>query len=264
MGPRRASTFPESMPNNKRTALPLSQAHLANLGVDPTHNTPSHSGPDYFEPAPSLTPTSATASSLSGYGMAVGPNSQQRPAQSFPATPLANTFADPSGLNVPLTDISTMMFPSADPMAYPNQPMTTFEDNHPQAFGFKHGSPSITQMPYQVTGVDIKPNLAAFSPGGMATVQMGPRRPDNEVQLFGPMPMYLMQGAQPRAFHPQQASQSAHMTGHEGTSMSLDDLFSGEEWAQAFMDQSLGLNGPNTGFGSNPHFGPGGPGMSTW
>ena len=43
----------------------------------------------------------------------------------FDVTP--NTMQDPSG---PLPEFSAMMFPSADPFAYPNQPMITLENNY--------------------------------------------------------------------------------------------------------------------------------------
>ncbi|KAF2685973.1 hypothetical protein K458DRAFT_386981 [Lentithecium fluviatile CBS 122367] len=260
-GPRRASTFPESMPNNKQTTLPLSQTHLANLGVDAAYNSPSRSSSDFFEPSPSL--TSASASSLSSYGMAAGPTAGLQSAQSFSA-PL-NTFTDASNPNVPLSDISTMMFPSADPMAYPMQPMTTFEDSRPQTFGFKHESPTMAQIAFQAAGVDVKPSPPAFnSTGGMGSAQMGPRRSDNEVQLLGPMPMYLMQGAQQRGVHSQPTSQPPQIPLQDSTNLNFDEIFIGEEWAQTFMDPGLGLSGHGTGYGGHPNFGPAGSGMGGW
>ena len=261
-GVRRASTFPESMPANKQTALPLSQAHLANLGVDSAYNSPSRSSSDYFEPSPSL--TSASEGSLSSYSMGAGATTGPRPAQSFPAAPLVNAFTDPTSLNVPLADISTMMFPSADPMAYPIQPMTTFEESHPQSFGFKHESPSMAQIAFQAAGDDMKPSPPAFSsPGPMSNLRMAPRRPDNEVQLLGPMPMYLMQGAQQRGFHPPPTSAAPQMPLQDNTSMNFDEIFGSEEWAQTFMDPQLGLHGQGPAYGNQSNF-PNGPGMGNW
>ncbi|KAF2637231.1 hypothetical protein P280DRAFT_521384 [Massarina eburnea CBS 473.64] len=264
-GVRRAQTFPESMPNLKRTALPLSQQHLANLGVDPSYHSPSQSSSDFFEPAPSLTPTSLTSSSASSYGLAAGPQRQQRSSQSFPTTPLSNANPNPGGLDVPFSDINTMMFPTADSMQYPNQALTTFEDSHPHVLRYK-GSPTMAHLPYQVSGVDVKPNPSAYSPSHLSNVQMAPRRPDNEVQLLGPMPMYLMQGAQAqqRNFHPPQGIHPAQLQSQEGSNMSFDELFTGEEWAQTFMDQGLGLGSNTSGFSRNPQFPPGGPGMGGW
>jgi hypothetical protein len=261
-GVRRASTFPESMPINKQTTLPLSQTHLANLGVDSAYNSPSRSGSDFFEPSPSL--TSASDGSMSSYSMGAGPTIGPRHAQSFPAAPLVNAFTDPTSLNVPLADISTMMFPSADPMAYPIQPMTTFEDSHPQGFGFKHESPNMVDIAFRAAGVDMKPSPPAFnSPGGMGNVRMAPRRSDNEVQLLGPMPMYLMQGAQQRGFQQPSNSSAPQMPMQDGANMNFDDIFGGEEWAQTFMDPQLGLSGQGTGFGNPSNF-PNGPNMGGW
>ncbi|PVH97557.1 hypothetical protein DM02DRAFT_78411 [Periconia macrospinosa] len=264
--PRRAQTFPESTAGTKRTAFPLSQAHLANLGVDPAYNSPSQSSSDLFETTPSLTPTSVTASSLSSYGMAAGP---QRPGQQFSGTPLSHNYTDHSGLSVPLSDINTMMFPTADPMQYPNQAMTTFEDAHPQAYIYKHGSPNLTQLPYHpASGVNIKPSPAPYS--AMGNVPIGPRRADSEVQLLGPMPMYLMQGAQQRGFHPSPGLHSTPIPNQEGGNMSFDELFSEEEWAQTFMDQGLGLGGnanaaaSGVSYPRHPPYGPGGPAMGGW
>lgn len=176
------------------------------------------------------------------------------------------SMADAAGLNV---DINTMMFPSADPLAYPNQPMTTFEESHPQTYQLKRGSPTMAQLPPQFTGVDMKPSPASFSPNPLASIPPGARRPDNEVQLLGPMPMYLMQGAQHRSFHPHHAMQGPQphrIPGQNHTSMNFDEIFGGEEWAQTFLDPGLGLSG-GPGFGGQPQYGPGGPGgpgMGGW
>lgn len=262
MGLRRASTFPESMHPHGKATMPLSQAHLANLGIGP-YSSSAQSNGDYFEATPSLTPTSTTASSLGSYGLSAGP--QLRPGHLF-AGSVMNTMADATGLNV---DINTMMFPSADPLAYPNQPMTTFEENHPQAFPIKHGSPTMTQLPQQYTGVDVKPSPASFTPSPLASVPPGVRRPDNEVQLLGPMPMYLMQGGQHRGFPPQptmHGPQPHPLPGQHPPNMNFDDIFGGEEWAQTFLDPGLGLSG-GPGFGGQPQYGPGGPGgpgMGGW
>jgi hypothetical protein len=257
MSPRRAQTFPESIPNVKQTALPLSQQHLASLGVDPASRSSSQSSSDFIESTPSLTPTSATASSMSSYGLAAGPIHQQWPTPPFSSTPLSNAYGTPPGLDAPFSDINTMMFPTADPMQYPNQAMTTFEHSHPQTFGYK-GSPTMAPLPYQTSGTDVKTGPAAYSSSGLSNVQMAPRRPDNDVQLLGPMPMYLMQGAQQRGFPLQHGMHPAQMQGPQGPNMSFDELFSGEEWAQTFMDQGLGLSGDGIG---NPQFGPG---MGGW
>jgi hypothetical protein len=129
-----------------------------------------------------------------------------------------------------------MMFPSTDPMAYPIQPMSTFEDNHPQSFGFKHGSPTMAEIALQAAGIDINPSSPTInSPIMVDNPHIGLRRLDNEVQLLGPLPMYLMQGAQQRGFPPPPNSQTPQMSLQEGANVNFDEIFGGEEWAQTFM-----------------------------
>jgi hypothetical protein len=267
-GLRRASTFPESMPTNKLTApwLPVSQAHLATLGIDPAYGqSPSQAGSDMYDPAPSLTPTSTTTSNIGSYGISSSHTPQQRPLGSFPPTPMTSSFVSSTGLNVPLSDVSAMMFPSTDPFAYPNQPMTTFENNNMQQAG---QSPTITGLSLQGSNMDIKPQLTTFSPE-IANVPMGPRRMNEaDVQLFGPMPMYLMHGTQqqaPRGFAPQHQPQVPMTSTPDAGNMQFDELFGGEEWANTFMDQGLGLSGAGSGYSSNAGFAPGdGSGMMRW
>ncbi|XPT04236.1 Gypsy retrotransposon integrase-like protein 1 [Ascochyta lentis] len=249
--PRRASTFPESHPDSKRTApgpsLPISQSHFASLGLDPSFNSPSPSNADFFDAVPGLTPTSSNAS--------LGQFSALPTRPSFPPTPLSNSFADPSGLNVPISDISTMMFPSADPLAYPNPPMTTFENKHPQAFDRRLDSPSVGGP---TSGIDMKPYPAMFAPSSMPPGP--PRRHESEAQLFGHMPMYLMQAAQTQRSHPLHSG-SPSMHHIPGQNMQFDELLNQEEWAQTFMDPGLGLPNPRTPFGGNTQFQPPGSGM---
>ena len=117
--------------------------------------------------------------------------------------------------------------------------------------------------------MDMKPHPAVFSPGG-ANLAPGPRRPmENDVQLFGPMPMYLMHGAQHQgqgAFHPPTSQNMQLGSTPEGAGMNFDEFFGGEEWANTFLDQGIGLGGSGSGYGGHaPNFGPGaGPGMTGW
>jgi hypothetical protein len=259
MAPRRASTFPEAMPDVKRTAmshsLPISQSHLASLGLDPNFNSPTPSDAGFFDAVPGLTPTSSTAS-LPGYGVGPAHTPQQR--ASYPATPLSTNFVDPSGLSVP--DVSTIMFPSADPLAYPNQPMTAFESRHPQVFDRNTASPAIGMHP-PMSGVDIKPHPAAYAPPGFGHNQS--RRPEGDVQLFGQMPMYLMQGGQAqRGYQPHSGSPNVHLPSNN---LPFDDLMTQDEWANAFLDPSLSMNNGGQGqFGGRPQFAAQGQGMGGW
>jgi hypothetical protein len=145
--------------------------------------------------------------------------------------------------------------------------MTTFENNNPSFRIKNEASPTVTTLPFQMSGIDTKPQTAAFSPGGISA-PIGPRRSnEGDVQLFGPMPMYLMHGAQQqghRGFHPQQHPNVPMAGTPEAGSMQFDDLFGGEDWANTFMDQGLGLSGNRSGYGGNPGFGPQGPNMPHW
>lgn len=323
--PRRASTFPEALQNplTKRSSfphsLPLSQQHLSHLSLDsPYAASPTLSTHDFFDTTPSLTPTSTFASTFNFTVPHHTP--QQAPSHSFPATPITNSFLDPAGLNVPLPDMSAMMFPSADPFAYPNQPMTTFENS---GFPFKDTTaatnatangpnssfsyrPRSSGSAGDVQGIfgsiaglgngavrPVSANGASGSNsgggggsitgvnGGVNGGAAGVGLADNDVQLFGPMPMYLMQGAQ-HAANPalglqgadagadaaggQSGSNGANgVGGFEGSGMNLDDLFSGEEWANTFLDQGLGLGGLGMGaFGGGGGAQAQGVGMGGW
>jgi hypothetical protein len=216
-----------------------------------------------MDTAPSLTPGSTVNGSIGPFGL--GPNPAARPGSSFPSTPLS--FVDSTGAHVPLTDVSAMMFPSTDPFAYPNQPMTTFENNHNlPGYEPKGASPVIHGLPFHVSGIDVKPQPAGFSPA--VGPQQRPRGDD--VHLFGqgPMPMYLMQGAQLAGAQGQgqrfvQAHQPPPPMARGGANVNLDDLFGGEEWANTFMDPSLGLSGGSS-YGANPGFPPGANGVAGW
>jgi len=222
MAPRRASTFPEAVSEPKRTtlshSLPISQSHLASLGLDPNYSSSSPSnGGEFFDVVPGLTPASSTGS-LPNYSLGPTHTPQQRSA--FPATPLGGNYPDPSGLDVP--DISGIMFPSSDPLAYPNPPMTTFESRHPHMFDRNSASP-VVGMPPQMSGIDVK----SFPTSGF-------RRPDADTQMFGQMPMYMQQ----RPTY--QGSPNAHLTSNN---IQFDDLMTHEEWANTFLDPNMAFAG---------------------
>jgi len=193
------------------------------------------SNPNLFDGVPDLTPTSSN-DSLPSFGIASIHDPQQ--SSGYNPSGLSGAFADPSGMNVPIADISTMMFPSADPLAYPNQPMTAFENKHPQAFDRTSGPPASSGLPPQMSsGMDPKGHPAMFAPTSMPNGQ-GRQHNDNEAQLFGPMPMYLMQGAQQyRGYPPQPGMQ---MSG--SNNMPFDELLNQEDWSQSFMDPGMNMN----------------------
>jgi len=142
------------------------------------------------------------------------------------------------------------MFPSADPFAYPNQAMTTFEnagygDNKDglfyNSFGPQHASGSQQQSG---SSLMMNPSSTLTSLAGLDATSN-----DLDVQLFGPMPMCLMQGGP----HPPQLDQSevglqapmqAHRTGGQNAgAVNLDELFGGEGWVGGFSDYQGGLGG---------------------
>ncbi|KAL5116882.1 Gypsy retrotransposon integrase-like protein 1 [Pleosporales sp. CAS-2024a] len=252
MAPRRASTFPENMPNMKRTALPrslpISNSHLASLGLDAAFNSPTPSDSGFFDSVPGLTPASSTAS-LPNFGMGM---SQGQQGSSFPATPLGN-YQDASGLTVP--DMSTIMFPSADPLAYPNQPMTAFQSRNPQIFDGNTASPALAMQP-QVPGMDMKSFPVQFAVPIYGANQ--PRR-EGDVQLFGQVPMFLMQGGQAqRGYQPHDSTPLA------SNNLQFDDLLNQDEWANNFIDPNLALNDNQAPFAGRGQFAPPGQGMGGW
>jgi hypothetical protein len=233
--PRRASTYPDSIPNVK-TAGPTQSfdSHspdFGGLGLGSSYPAHSISNPNLFDGVPDLTPTSSN-DSLPSFGLA--PIHDAQPTSSaFGPTSLGNSSADPSGLNVPIVDISTMMFPSADPLAYPNQPMTAFENKHPQTFDRSTGTP-VSGHPFQLpTSMDMKGHSSMFAPTSAPNRHM-----DNEAQIFTPMPMYFMQGAQQyRGDLPQQG-----MLMQPSNIMPFNELMHQDDWSQSFMDPAMNMN----------------------
>lgn len=237
-GPRRASTYPDNIPHVKTAGQGQAYPSLHHQfsGVALSSSYPSHtmSNPNLFDGVPDLTPTSSN-DSLPSFGIAPIHDPQHSSAYNPPS--MSSAFADPSGMNVPIADISTMMFPSADPLAYPNQPMTAFENKHPQAFDRTSGPPvSSGLVPQMSASMDLKGHPAMFAPTSMPNGS-GRQQTDNEAQLFGPMPMYMMQGAQQyRGYPPQPGMQ---MPG--SSNVQFDELLNQEDWSQSFMDPALNM-----------------------
>jgi hypothetical protein len=131
------------------------------------------------------------------------------------------------GVNNALPDLSAMMFPSADPFAYPNQPMMEFDNIKQENIGdnMLNGQP--------------RPNNYAPSVYD-----------DLEGQLFGPIPPYLMQG-QPNfdvgaaaqmdtgmsGLNPQQMNFQTGVT--PNGEINFDGIFSGDsdDWGNMMADQ---------------------------
>ena len=101
----------------------------------------SQSSSDFFNPALSSTPA-YTSSNLGDFSVPRNQTPQQMPAQSFSVLSFTNTFIDPAGLNIPVSDMSAMMCPSTNSTC-PTQPMMTFESLNLQNFDHQvEGSPN--------------------------------------------------------------------------------------------------------------------------
>lgn len=77
-----------------------------------------------------------------------------------------------------LSDLSGMTFPSADPFAYPNQPMVEFDSARLENFNIV------------LDGSQLSPMFLSNSSSGPGIYA------DLKGQLFGPLPLYLMQDQQ--------------------------------------------------------------------
>jgi hypothetical protein len=179
---------------------------------------------------------------------------------SFPASPTGANFNDQS---FPLADLSAMMFPSADPFAYPNQtaaPAQSYDEliknlgNDP-SFPFPS---SLDEMRLQrETGANgfVPPSSTFVFNNGNGS-DPNPHH-DGDVQLLGPMPMYLMQGG-PSVNQHRDSRQNgnggnfmnnvghfhrpsqAQTYGPSAANVNLDQLLGGEEWAGMHTDRNVG------------------------
>lgn len=131
-----------------------------------------------------------------------------------------------------LTNLSAVMFPSDNPFVYPNQPMTTLEQNY--AF---NAQPSRNE---QVQAMPTTSGQGEYHPQGTGG---GPVSQDEhmDVHLLGPLPPYLSQGHTNASYNTNQWQQNlppttgAEMWNQQARShglpgMNLDDIFAGEEW----------------------------------
>jgi hypothetical protein len=155
-------------------------------------------------PAPGPTPASPRGSldgaRLDGEGFQVNTASNPSLRNSFTefmnssdlsaaGTPdsINSNYAQPQqfGINNGLPDLSTMMFSSADPFAYPpNQPMMEYENGKEDTMGAYSNSPN--------PAIYVRNN--APNPGVYD---------DLEGQIFGPLPPYLTHGQQNLEFQGQ-------------------------------------------------------------
>lgn len=242
--PRRASTFPESMPNTKRTALPISPAHLASLGLAPAHPSPSPSTPDAFEGMPGLTPSTSIAS-LTGYGTAATCSSHQQ--LQFPVTPSTGSFSDPLITNTP--DMATIMFPTADPLAYPHQPVTIFEPGANAMFDDGRPPQSTLGVMQHMSSTDPKLYNAGYDSHGLPANNFGGHNSD--AHSFNTVPMQSIQNmyAQPGYQRPTTAP-NMDLTQRN---LPFNQLLTHEEWVKTFLDPNIDLNNSRPRFEQQYH-----------
>jgi hypothetical protein len=144
-------------------------------------------------------------------------------------------MSQPFSPNSGLPDLGAMMFPSGDPFAYPNQPMTEFDNIKQENIG------------------SMKSSRAP--PMFLSNGTSGPGIYDDlEGQLFGPLPPYLLQGQQPfdmtgqmgagsnvmsSVFNPQEMSYPASAV--PDVDLDFDGIFSGsgdrDDWNNTVTDQ---------------------------
>jgi len=219
--PRRSNTFPQqSSPTAFSTSAP--QLEALTYQFSPSQGL--------FDVPPPLSPSTAVSTPTLSSGLSQQP-------ESFPMSP--TNFTDP---NFPLADLSSVMFPSADPFAYPDQNMPPAQSydqiakNHNQSmFGYVGGA----RFQHGTNGINT-PN-AYLMLNGIA--EQSPAQ-ESDVQLLGPTPFYLMQG-NPAL----QQSTQPQMNGR----MSDQAAFAGQgNGAQAFQNQNqdFSKNFANGGLGN--------------
>lgn len=143
-----------------------------------------------------------------------------------------------------VADLSAMMFPSADPFAYPNPPMLTLEQNYPPG---AQRNPFVASMP------------EAYMPASNSKAQSVSTDDHIDVQLFGPLPPHMAH--QQFGQGPHQVPQTSPTVPNFGTpgmgnfqnqmfaqqlkrenawnqrmSDSMTELLSGEDWQGQYPD----------------------------
>lgn len=140
----------------------------------------------------------------------------------------------PSDPNYPgnLTDLSALMFPSADPFAYPVPPMTTLEQN--AAWGMEPSRPEmarrISTISTTASGqhgmgshdqhINSQPSADDYShnsiPASTAATDTVFADDNIDVHLFGPLPGYMMRHSFMNPHHQQQQDSMRHYNQDNG------------------------------------------------
>lgn len=218
---RRAETFPK-----QNASLPLVQ------------QTPA------FDPRINFVPTTQTNGSSTGPYTPTTPSFNQGGFSSnglddsSPNGMLPYNFGSDIGQpNLP--DLSAMMFPSAEPFNYPNQPLTTFENNQ-----------------YSKDGSGLGNFGSSSAASMMPTQTSNPSEGDNLEAQFYTLPPYMMAQRQQQQQQQQQQpgwdlGMQPQMNGmrHQmsGNNMDNNMLSGNETWGgqQVSLGQNVGFSGMN-------------------
>ncbi|CAK4028819.1 Activator of stress 1 [Lecanosticta acicola] len=180
---------PNGQASRSHSDVPMiGQEHVQSSKRSSTYPTPGASGtPGTTSPYDGSTwsqsestygPQTPTSSSFDSNGFA---GATHRSVSHPMSSTMQQYSLPPNFANPQLTDLSTMMFPAADePFVYPNQPLTTFENNQYA----KNDSSFVNQPAY--SGVE--------GSGQVAHTSRGPE--ENIEARFYTLPPYLEQGQQ--------------------------------------------------------------------
>lgn len=155
-------------PIQRATTFPVSNSLYDSEGRFRTNTMSNPNLRQHFQEA--ISPTSV---SFAGTPNSSGTDNSVQPPE-FKQQPDFNVSQSLSPDGFP--DLSAMMFPSGDPFAYPNQPMTEFDNSKQENIADMLGTRAPPFVPNGISGSGMYDDL--------------------EGQLFGPLPPYMMQGQQ--------------------------------------------------------------------
>lgn len=224
-GQQRASTFPNhvSAGDFKRASVPTDAAKPAvSVNENGVFRPNSQGGWTLGDTMGVMTPESMPSMAVSGEQM------QSSPQQLSFGQQLSNA-------NLP--DLNAMMFPSADPFAYPNQPISTLEDGQFKQEQGQFGFPGTNNIyvPNETSNVCLE-NLAVPMFGSLPPylIQQGRQVPTpmNDPSFSGPQVDAGMNADMVPVSSEQGFWQPTRNPGRTGMTpgMNLDEIFSGEDW----------------------------------
>jgi len=225
---QRANTFPHQNQKN-RSALP----RVETRPYDPSMSSTLQSMSNNPQNIP-YTPGSASYTQQSF-----------NPSDTSPMNAGMNFGLPPNQNNPNLPDLSAMMFPSAEPFTYPNQPLTTFENNQftkqPQYFNNMNDASGMmgSRIP-QPESDNMEAQLYALPPYMMQGNQWPVGIPNQQSR---PPPPGSMPGSSQQGMQPGPVPSNANWNNPQAQAfadINLNDIFGGAEWNSSLMDQNYG------------------------